>query len=283
MVHICIDDNDFLGKTADRNQVFLVDFFAEWCGPCRMIAPFFEQLSRTYPDITFLKVDIDKCENTAQRFAVRAVPTFIFLKGGQQLAQVKGGGAKDALEAKCKELSQPQKQVEGAAHGMADLSVFIDKTQSECLNESDGSPLACALEDEQGELKSDCDEQLLIRVAFTQPIKLHSLRIDAGGDVEQAPKTVRIFSNVTNPLDFEDAEVADSTQDIELENGQLGKAVPVRFVKFQKVNNLTIFIKDNQGGGDVTALSRLQLIGQTNQTTNMADFKRVSGKVGERE
>ena len=55
--------------------------------------------------------------------------------------------------------------MEGAPTGMKDLAQFIDKTKTECLNEVDGT-LACALEDESGELKSDCDEQLLIRNAF---------------------------------------------------------------------------------------------------------------------
>ena len=45
-----------------------VDFFAEWCGPCKAIAPYFTQLAAEYKEITFLKVDIEKCENTAARF-----------------------------------------------------------------------------------------------------------------------------------------------------------------------------------------------------------------------
>lgn len=110
------------------------------------------------------------------------------------------------------------------------------------MNEVDGT-LECALDDVPGELKSDCDEQLIIRTAFQQPIKLHSIRLDAGGDMEQAPKTVRIFANVTNPLDFDDAENQPSTQDLELEPDAFGKPIPLRFVKFQNVQNLTIFIK----------------------------------------
>lgn len=68
MVHVCANDEDFVSQTSDRAKVFCVDFFAEWCGPCRTIAPFFSQLSQRFPDVTFLKVDIEKCENTAQRY-----------------------------------------------------------------------------------------------------------------------------------------------------------------------------------------------------------------------
>jgi len=282
MVHACTSDADFVAQTNDRAKVYCVDFFAEWCGPCKVIAPFFASLADQYPDVTFLKVDIEKCEATANRFGVRAVPTFSFLKEGKTLATVRGGN-KEQLVAKLKEVSATanQKPPPGAPAGMADLAQFIDKTQTECLNESDDSPWQCALADEAGELKSDCDEQLILRTAFTQPIKLHSIRFDAGGDAEEAPKSIRLFVNETNPLSFDDAEARPATQEFELEFDNLNKPLPLRFVKFQKVNNLTIFIKDNQGDKDVTSLSRVQFIGQTLNQTNMDEFKRVAGKAGE--
>ena len=90
--------------------------------------------------------------------------------------------------------------------------------------------LECALDDVPGELKSDCDEQLIIRTAFQQPIQI--IRLDAGGDMEQAPKTVRIFANVTNPLDFDDAENQPSTQDLELEPDAFGKPIPPHYIVF---------------------------------------------------
>jgi len=283
MATACNSDHEFLSATNDKTKVFCIDFFAEWCGPCKQIAPYFAQLATEYPSVGFLKVDIDKCENTAARFGVRAVPTFIFLKGGQTLATLKGIN-KDGLKNKLEELSKESgaTPLEGAPTGMKDLAQFIDKTKTECLNEVDGT-LACALEDESGELKSDCDEQLLIRTAFIQPIKLHSIKFNAGGDIEQAPKTIRLFVNVTNPLDFDDAESAPATQELELDAKLLDTMIPLRFVKFQNVQNLTIFVKDNLGGGDVTAISRIQFIGQTMSQTNMSEFKRVAGKVGEGE
>lgn len=67
MVHACTSDADFVAQTNDRTKVYCVDFFAEWCGPCKVIAPFFASLADQYPDVTFLKVDIEKCEATANR------------------------------------------------------------------------------------------------------------------------------------------------------------------------------------------------------------------------
>jgi len=61
----------------------------------------------------------------------------------------------------------------------------------------------------------------------------------------------------------------------------LAKPIVLRFVKFQNVNNLTLFFKDNQGDKEVTSLSKLQLIGMPMSATNMSDFKRVAGEAGE--
>ena len=66
-----------------------VDFFAEWCGPCKAIAPFVDSLAAKHgiPNIlAFAKVDVDKAQDVAQSFGVTAMPTFIFLKNGKQVA-----------------------------------------------------------------------------------------------------------------------------------------------------------------------------------------------------
>ena len=67
MVYSCTSDADFAAKTSDKNKIYAIDFFAEWCGPCKVIAPFFSDLSKRYPSLEYLKVDIEKCEETAMR------------------------------------------------------------------------------------------------------------------------------------------------------------------------------------------------------------------------
>lgn len=85
-----------------------------------------------------------------------------------------------------------------------DLSPFITKGQCECLNESDDHPLAHALTSAGGYLESDCDEQLIISIAFNQSVKIHSLKIKA--PLDKGPKGVKIFINQPRTLDFDLAD-----------------------------------------------------------------------------
>ncbi|KAL7104598.1 hypothetical protein ACP275_08G255700 [Erythranthe tilingii] len=77
--------------------MIVVDFTASWCGPCQFIAPFFAELAKILPNVTFLKVDVDELKSVASDWAVEAMPTFIFLKEGKILDRVVGA-KKDKLQ-----------------------------------------------------------------------------------------------------------------------------------------------------------------------------------------
>jgi thioredoxin 1 len=72
----------------------VIDFFAHWCGPCKRIAPFFEQLADEYVGVTFLKVDVDESGELVNLFDISAMPTFVFLKNGQVVLKVEGADMK---------------------------------------------------------------------------------------------------------------------------------------------------------------------------------------------
>jgi len=84
-----------------RPGLVVADFTATWCGPCKRIAPTFSNLSNEYPNVTFLKVDIDENEELANRFSITGVPAFVFFKSGQEVTRIVG-----ANEAKLKESVQ---------------------------------------------------------------------------------------------------------------------------------------------------------------------------------
>jgi len=81
----------------------VLDCWATWCGPCKAIAPAYEELSEKFPQVKFFKVDVDAVEDVAQELGVRAMPTFMFFKGGEKITEIAGTDIK-AIEARVMEL-----------------------------------------------------------------------------------------------------------------------------------------------------------------------------------
>lgn len=263
-------------------KLVVVDFTASWCGPCQRIAPIFEQLPAKFPRAVFLKVDVDRCAETASAQGISAMPTFVFYRNRTKIDRLQGADP-TILENRVRQYygTDDGGEEDSAVAGHMDIGTFITKSECECLNEADDHPLALALTSGAGYLASDCDEQLIINISFNQLMKIHSLKIKAPAD--KGPKTVKLFINQPRTLDFDQASGNTSVQDVEFTPSDLleGTPVPLRFVKFQSVQNMQLFIKDNQSGGEVTQINHLAFYGSPISTTNMGEFKRVAGKKGE--
>ncbi|CAH2100279.1 unnamed protein product [Euphydryas editha] len=262
-------------------KLVVVDFTATWCPPCQRIAPFFEQLPAKFPRAVFLKVDVDRCAETASAQGISAMPTFIFYRNRTRIDRLQGADVA-SLENKVRQYygNEDAGDDDNTVAGHMDLGTFIVKNECECLNEADDHPLAHCLTSGGGYLASDCDEQLIINISFNQVVKLHSLKIKAPSD--KGPKFLKVFINQPRTLDFDQAANNASIQDLELSPSDLeGNPIPLKFVKFQSVQNIQLFIKDNQSGGEVTQIDHLAFYGSPISTTNMGEFKRVAGKKGE--
>lgn len=83
----------------------LVDFWAEWCGPCKSMHPVFESLSKKYPNVRFTRVNVDNNQNIAMRFAVQSIPTFIMFKSGQIIDRMMGAVGAPGIHMICKKHS----------------------------------------------------------------------------------------------------------------------------------------------------------------------------------
>ncbi len=81
-----VGDADFEAKVLKSDKPVVVDFWAEWCGPCKMIAPIIEELANERSDVRFVKVNIDENPETPTRYGVRGIPTLILFKDGQPAA-----------------------------------------------------------------------------------------------------------------------------------------------------------------------------------------------------
>merc|ERR1712072_1336232 len=80
-------------KTIADNEFVLVDFHAQWCGPCKRIAPFIGDLADKHTKLTVIKVDVDECGDVAAKYEVRAMPTFKLFKGGKEVKELEVVGA----------------------------------------------------------------------------------------------------------------------------------------------------------------------------------------------
>ncbi|WP_342223628.1 thioredoxin [Spiroplasma endosymbiont of Asaphidion curtum] len=76
----------------------IIDFYADWCGPCKMLAPIFEQLSNEMKEVSFVKVNVDESQELAQRFNISSIPTLLIFDDGQLKRTLNGYKSKEELK-----------------------------------------------------------------------------------------------------------------------------------------------------------------------------------------
>ncbi|TXK84313.1 thioredoxin [Paenibacillus sp. N3.4] len=97
MAIVNVSDNSFKSEVEGEGTV-LVDFWAPWCGPCKMIAPVLEELDKEIESLKIAKVNVDDNPESASRFGVMSIPTLIVFKDGQPVDKVVGFQSKEALK-----------------------------------------------------------------------------------------------------------------------------------------------------------------------------------------
>lgn len=152
-------------------------------------------------------------------------------------------------------------------------------------------------------VESDTDEQLMLFIPFQSTLKVHTLHItsvppkespssfpssvDADGDeTPMRPKTIQIYSNRPHILGFDEAEDVPATQSITLESrdwdAKTGTAkIELRFVKFQNVSSLVIFVLDGDGHGEKVRIDRLRIIGESGEKRELGKLEKIGDEPGE--
>jgi thioredoxin 1 len=101
-----VTEDTFADEIEGAEGLAMVDFWAEWCGPCRMVSPIVDELASEYADrVKVGKVDVDENQGIAQRFNVRSIPSILFFKDGEHVDTVVGAVPKAQLEQKIEEHS----------------------------------------------------------------------------------------------------------------------------------------------------------------------------------
>jgi thiol-disulfide isomerase/thioredoxin len=245
-----------------------------------MIAPIFQKLADKFPQISFLKVDVDQNQTIAARSGVSAMPTFQFYKNGKKIDEMKGANAQ-MLEQLIKKHGDTEGGVGGdnnSSYGIyLDLSPYIIKGSVDCLNKKSQCDIRSLFDVNGGKVESECDEQLLLNVPFSQTVKIFGLKIECN-NMNLAPKAVKLFTASPN-IGFEEAENREATQELELQEADYKKPfINLRFVKFQNVNNIAVFIKDNLSNSDVTCINRIVFIGTPIEATKDISALKASDK-----
>lgn len=98
MKEILIENENIFDETI-KNGVCLVDFYASWCGPCKMLAPFVEEIAEEYEGrVKVCKVDVDEVESLAIRYGIRSIPTLLYFKNNKLEATSLGFQSKDVIK-----------------------------------------------------------------------------------------------------------------------------------------------------------------------------------------
>ena len=144
-------------------------------------------------------------------------------------------------------------------------------------------------------VESDMDEQLMLFIPFQSTLKVHTLHITSlpqqepdteADDIPMRPKTVQLYTNRAHVLGFEEAEDIQATQSIVLQQHDWDVAtgtakIELRYVKFQNVSSLVLFIQDGDGKGEKVRIDRLRIIGERGEKRELGKLEKISDQAGE--
>ena len=97
MAAINVNHHNFHNEVINSDRKVLLDFWAPWCAPCRMVVPMVEQIAQERPDIKVVKINVDENPELASRYGVMTIPTLMVMENGQLLNQARGARPKQAI------------------------------------------------------------------------------------------------------------------------------------------------------------------------------------------
>lgn len=171
---------------------------------------------------------------------------------------------------------------------------FFEESRPSALN---GKSKESAKESGKDWVESDTDEQLMLFIPFRATLKVHSLQITSkpqlsgdvdteAADVPMRPRTIQLYTNRAHILGFEEAEDVPATQSIVLRPSDWNEEtatskIDLRFVKFQNVTSLVLFVVDGDGQSDKVRVDRIRVIGETGEKRELGKLEKIGDQAGE--
>ncbi|POR31320.1 Thioredoxin-like protein 1, partial [Tolypocladium paradoxum] len=252
---VVISSKEQFNNILKSSTIVVADFFADWCGPCKAIAPIYETLSASLSRpgaVTFVKINSDNNTDLAEEYSVSSLPTFLLFRDGKVTQKVQGANPSELREVVQKLASEVQSLGESSGgggggdggglwkgaeipRGYSDITVQVETRGCELLNaDEDAGPVKVlfdgskpsALNKGKGKdsakdwVQSGADDQLLLFIPFQSSIKLHTLQLTSlpedGQDDVSRPEVIHLYTNRAQNLDFSEADDTEPTQAVTL-------------------------------------------------------------------
>ncbi|KAF2652272.1 DUF1000-domain-containing protein [Lophiostoma macrostomum CBS 122681] len=169
------------------------------------------------------------------------------------------------------------------------VRTLFETTAPSALAAGKGKGAATESESKKDWIESDVDEQLMLYMPFTSTLKVHTIQLtslpptsddDDDDEIPMRPKTIHLYSNRQHNLGFDEAEDIPATQTLELDasswDEKTGTAkLELRFVKFQNIHSLVLFISAGDGDGEKTRVDRVRIIGDTGEKREMGKLEKI--------
>ncbi|KAK9377537.1 PITH domain-containing protein [Lipomyces chichibuensis] len=313
-VQVITNKVDFV--TLSAYGLAVVDFNATWCGPCKTIAPHFEKFPEKYPNVAFASVDIDQNKDIAGQFEITAVPTFLFLNKGREVARVRGANLPElektlrayaSLTETASTTDEPSAESSSSTQvamgtyeklipkGWEIINDTIEFKNLEALNAAapNSSDITASVRDlfsttivssavGTPSVESDADSQLLFYVPFMNGTKVHSILIQSplakdDDEVKQRATKIKIWTNLPAILSFDDTSSVPAVHEAEISepDEQGWSAVRLRYVRFQRVSSLVVFL-EGEDEDEPTGVVKIVFIGEKGDKLEM-------GKLGKQD
>ncbi|KND90122.1 Thioredoxin-like protein 1 [Tolypocladium ophioglossoides CBS 100239] len=296
------------------SKIVVVDFFANWCGPCKAIAPLYETLAESLsrPNaVTFVKINSDNHQDLAKEYSVSALPTFLLLRDGEVTLKVVGANPSELKEMVQKLAAEVESLGESSGdggggggswngaeipRGYSNITDQVETRGCELLNaDEDAGPVKVLFDSskpsalDKGKAKDDpakdwvqsgADDQLLLFIPFQSSVKLHTLQLTSlpedGQDDVSRPEVIYLYINRPQNLDFGEADDTEPTQvvTLTLEDWNADGTTNIS-LRYVKFQKTTTLIVYVQKGSDGAETVRLDRV----RLIGEAGAKREMGKL----